>query len=96
MATEDQYRVEYNSLLDTISEKLNANDLRKLISMCRGMISTANNINDAMALFQELENAKKLGIDRLDILKTFLKLLKKNSLLKKVEEFETRRKGMFI
>ena len=79
----------------TISEKLNANDLRKLIGMCRGMLS-ANNINDAMELFQELENAKKLGIDRLDILKTFLKLLKKNSLLKKVEEFETRRKGMII
>ncbi|XP_078359471.1 uncharacterized protein LOC144643945 [Oculina patagonica] len=93
MATEDQYRVEYNNLLSTISEKLNANDLRKLINMCRGMISTTNNIDDGMALFQELENAKKLGVDRLDILKTFLELLKKNALLKKVVQFETRRKA---
>ena len=96
MTTEDQYRVEYNDLLGTISDELNANDLQRLIRMCRGMISTANNINDAMALFQELENAKKLGIDRLDILKTFLERLKKKSLLKKVKEFETRRKGMLI
>lgn len=84
-------------MLDTISEKLNANDLRKLVSMCRGMISTANNnFDDAMAVFQELENAKKLGVDRLDVLKTFLKLQKKNAQLKKVEEFEMRRKGMFV
>lgn len=83
-------------MLYTISKKLNANDLEKLINYCRGMISTANNVNDTMALFQELENAKKLGIDRLDILKTFMKLLKKNSLLKKVEEFEMRRKGTFM
>ena len=48
---------------------------------------------NALGLFEELEKQDNLGIDRLGTLKQILKQLKKRSMLKKVEEFEIKRKG---
>ena len=48
---------------------------------------------NALGLFEEFEKQYNLGIDRLGILKQILKQLKKRSMLKKVEEFEIKRKG---
>ena len=91
-------KIEYKDLLYEISEKLNESDLRRLVFMCSDEIpeNSVENIRDVLALFRELEKHNRLGIDLLDILKDILKQMKKRSLLKKVEEFETRRKGIQI
>ena len=91
-------KIEYSDLLFEISKKLDENELPRLIFMCREEIAKGSegNIRDVLTLFKELEKQNRLGIDRLDTLKEILKQMKKRSLLKKVEEFETRRKGIQI
>ena len=91
-------KIEYSDLLFEISKKLGENELRRLIFMCREEIAKGSeeNIRDVLTLFEELEKQDRLGIDRLDTLKEILKQMKKRSLLKKVEEFEIRRKGIQI
>lgn len=87
--------IEYSNLLFDISEKLDVNKLPRLLFMCRKEIAEGSeeNIRDVLSLFKELEKQNRLGIDRLDTLKEILTHMKKRSLLKKVEEFEIRRKG---
>ena len=91
-------KIEYKDLLYQISEKLDESELPRLIFMCSEEIpeSSGENIGNVLALFKELEKHNRLGIDLLDNLKDILKQMKKRSLLKKVEEFETRRKGIQI
>ena len=64
--------------------------------MCRDDITegSEDRIQDVLTLFKELEKENHLGIDRLDTLKEILTRMKKRSLLKKVEEFEIKRKGL--
>ena len=87
--------IEYSDLLFEISRKLDAEELQRLLFMCRNAIAKGSkrNIQDVLTLFEELERNNHLGIDRLDTLKGILTQMKKRSLLKKVEEFEIRRKG---
>jgi len=89
-------KIEYNDLLFEISQKLD--NLPRLLFMCRGVITEGSerNIPDVLTLFKELEKYGSLGIDRLDTLKEILKQMNKRSLLKKVREFEIRRKGIQI
>lgn len=89
-------KIEYSDILFEISKKLDGNELPRLVFMCREEIANVSeeNIRDVLTLFKELEKQNRLGIDRLDTLKEILKQLKKRSLLKKVEEFEIRRKGI--
>ena len=63
--------------------------------MCTKKISEGSEgtIKSARGLFKELEKQGYLGIDRLESLKDILKQLKKRSMLKKVEEFEIKRRG---
>ena len=63
--------------------------------MCTKKISEGSEgtIKSARGLFKELEKQGYLGIDRLENLKEILKQLKKRSMLKKVEEFEIKRRG---
>ena len=63
--------------------------------MCRKLISEGSEetIKDALGLFKELEKQDNLGMDRLENLKQILKQLKNRPMLKKVEEFEIKRKG---
>ena len=91
-------KIEYNDLLFEISKKLAEGDLPRLLFMCRGVIAEGSerNIRDVLMLFKELEKYSSLGIDRLDTLKEILKQMNKRSLLKKVREFEIRRKGIQI
>ena len=88
--------IEYNDLLFEISRKLDVDELQRLLFMCRNEIvkGSHRNIRDVLTLFEELERNNRLGIDRLDTLKEILTQMKKRSLLKKVEEFEIRRKGI--
>lgn len=91
-------KIEYSDLLFEISKKLDENELPRLIFMCREEIAkgSGRNIQDVLTLFEELEKQNCLGIDRLDTLKEILTRMKKRPLLKKVEEFEIKRKGIPI
>ena len=91
-------KIEYSDLLFEISEKLDVNKLPRMLFMCRGEIAKGSerNIRDVLTLFEELERNNSLEIDRLDTLKELLTQMKKPSLLKKVREFEIRRKGIQI
>ncbi|KAL9959133.1 hypothetical protein ACROYT_G036221 [Oculina patagonica] len=90
--------IEYNNLLFEISEKLDGNQLPRLVFMCRNKIAKGSeeNIRDVLALFKQLEKHNSLGIDRLDTLKEILSEMKKRPLLKKVEKFEIKRKAQSV
>ena len=89
-------KIEFRTLLYEINGKLDENELPKLVYMCKDEIGkgSGGNIRDVLTLFDELEKQNRLGIDRLDTLKEILTQMKKRSLLKKVEEFEIKRKGI--
>jgi len=91
-------KIEYSDLLFEISEKLDVNKLPRLLFMSREEIAKGSqrNIPDVLTLFEELERNNSLGIDRLDTLKEILTQMEKPSLLKKVKEFEIRRRGIQI
>ena len=87
--------IEYYDLIFEISTKIDVNQLERLVFMCTKKISEGSEgtIKNARGLFKELEKQGYLGIDRLENLKEILKQLKKRSMLKKVEEFEIKRRG---
>ena len=87
--------IEYYDLIFEISTKIDVDQLERLVFMCTKKISKASKgmIQNALGLFEELEKQGYLGIDKLETLKEILKQLKKRSMLKKVEEFEIKRKG---
>ena len=68
-----------------------------MINTCKVWIpeGQAVGIHDMLTFFKVLEDKKLLGIDNLEKLKEVLSQLKKRSLLKKVEKFEIKRKGMY-
>ncbi|XP_022804883.1 uncharacterized protein LOC111342102 [Stylophora pistillata] len=90
--------IEYSDLLFEISTKIGVNQLERLVFMCRNQISkgSARTIQNALGLFEELEKRNNLGIDRLETLKQILTQLKNRSMLKKVEEFEIKRKAQSV
>ena len=87
--------IEYSDLLFQISTKIEVNQLDRLVFMCRKLISEGSEgtIQNALGLFKELEKQDNLGMDRLENLKQILKQLKNRPMLKKVEEFEIKRRG---
>ena len=87
--------IEYYDLIFEISTKIDVNQLERLIFMSTKKISEGSEgtIKSARGLFKELEKQGYLGIDRLENLKEILKQLKKRAMLKKVEEFEIKRRG---
>ena len=91
----DMSELEYNSLLYDISGKIDANQLERLVFMFRNYIprSAQDSIRDVLTLFTVLEQHSPLGIDNLEMLKEMLTILNTKSLLKKVKEFEVKRKG---
>ena len=87
---------EYRRLLFDISEKINANELRKMVYLCIDDLpkgTRRDSFEDALALFDVLETKNRLGIDNTQILKGMLQNLPKKPLLRKVEDFEIKRKG---
>ena len=78
-----------------IRTKIGVNQSERLVFMCRKQISKGSKITtqNVLGLFEELEKQDNLGIDRLGILKEILKQSKNRSMLKKVEEFEIKKKG---
>ena len=81
--------------LFNIRTKIGVNQSERLVLMCRKQISKGSEITtqNVLGLFEELEKQDNLGIDRLGTLKEILKQLRNRSMLKKVEEFEIKRKG---
>ena len=81
--------------LFNIRTKIGVNQSERLVFMCRKQISKGSEITtqNVLGLFEELEKQDNLGIDRLGTLKEILKQSKNRSMLKKVEEFEIKRKG---
>ena len=88
-------KIEYYDLIFEISTGIDVNQLERLVFMCTKKISkdSEGTIKSIRGLFKELEKQGYLGIDRLENLKQILKQLKKRSMLRKVEEFEIKRKG---
>ena len=86
--------VEYNQLLFEISQRLDLlNQHGQLLFMCRGCVtSRAEDIPDALSLFQELEEQNYLAIDKVELLKELLEGVKEWSLFQKVKKFEDKRK----
>ena len=87
---------EYRCLLFDISKKINANELEKIVYLCKDDLpkgTRRDSFEDALALFDVLETKNHLGIDNTQILKGMLRNLPKKALLRKVEDFEIKRKG---
>ena len=87
--------IEYNNLLFKVRRRVNElNAVEQLLFMCRGKVAprTEENLQDAVYLFEELEEKEFLGPDKLDILKDLLEGLEEWSLLENVEKFETKRR----
>ena len=87
--------IEYNSLLFEVSQRLDElNMLKKLLFMCRTRLTSGGNIENALALFQRLEEQNYLGTDRLKLLKELLEEVGEWSLLEKLKTFENKRKSI--
>lgn len=87
---------EYRRLLLDINKKINANELREMVYLCIDDLpkgTKRDSFEDALALFDLLETKNRLGIDNTQILKGMLQNLPKKALLRKVEDFEIKRKG---
>ena len=87
---------EYRCLLFDIGKKINANELEKMVYLCKDDLpkgTKRDSFEDALALFDLLETKNCLGIDNTQILKGMLQNLPKKALLRKVEDFEIKRKG---
>ena len=87
---------EYRCLLFDIGKKINANELEKMVYLCKDDLpkgTRRDSFEDALALFDLLETKNRLGIDNTQILKGMLQNLPKKALLRKVEDFEIKRKG---
>ena len=87
---------EYRCLLFDISKKIKANELEKMVYLCIDDLpegTRRDSFEDALALFDLLETKNCLGIDNTQILKGMLQNLPKKALLRKVEDFEIKRKG---
>ena len=87
---------EYRCLLFDISKKIKANELEKMVYLCIDDLpegTRRDSFEDALALFDLLERKNRLGIDNTQILKGMLQNLPKKALLRKVEDFEIKRKG---
>ena len=87
--------IEYYDLIFEISKKIDVNQLERLVFMCTKKISEGSEgtIKSARGEFKELEKQSYQGIGRLETLKQIFKQLKKRSMVKKVEEFQIKRKG---
>ena len=86
--------VEYYSLLCEISQLIDRLNQRELLFLIceRRVASGAQDIPDAMSLFQKLQDRNRLGIDQVDLWKDLLKEIGEWSLFQKVRKFEEKRK----
>ena len=86
--------VEYYSLLCEISQLIDRLNKRELLFLIceRRVASGAQDIPDAMSLFQKLQDRNRLGIDQVDLWKDLLKDFGEWPLFQKVRKFEDKRK----
>ena len=85
--------IEYRGLLFEVSQRFDErNMLKKLLFLCKKKLTPGGNIENALALFERLEEQKYLGTDRLKLLKELLEEVGEWSLFEKVKTFENKRK----
>ncbi|XP_022810533.1 uncharacterized protein LOC111347565 [Stylophora pistillata] len=87
-------RIEYNNMLFVIGRHLDQLSVHEqLMFMCREKLTRGvQDINNSRSLFEELGHLNFLKIDQLGDLKELLKEVGEWSLLKKVTNFEVKRK----
>ena len=84
-------REAYTNLLEKITDTLCEFDLHRMIKICFPR-RLEGNINDVRTLFQELESQNRLTPDCVGVLKRILKEVRKEDLLKDVDDFEKKRR----
>ena len=87
----EEKREAFTNLLGKIANALCEFDLQRLIKICfpQGL---EGNINDVRTLFQALESQNRLTPDCVGVLRKILKEVRKEDLLKDVDDFEKKRK----
>jgi len=88
--------IEYRVLRANVCKGINwAEEGETILSLCEGLITegSENNIQNVASLFKELERQNNVGIDRLNLLKSVLKGMRKWPLVDEVEKFEEKRKA---
>ena len=87
----EEKREAYTNLLEKFIVTLCEFDLQRLIKICFPQ-RLEGNINDVRTLFQELERQNRLTPDCVGVLKRILKEVRREDLLKDVDDFEKKRK----
>ena len=93
----EKKRKEYTNLLANVRSALDSDErihLEQLKDICREeepLLELDESISNIRKLFKELERREKLGFRRLDLLKTILRQIEKEDLVRKIEEYEERR-----
>ena len=92
----EKKRKEYTNLLAKVHDALDSDErihLEQLKDICKRetSIKLDESVSNVRTLFKELENHKSLGFRRLDFLKEILTEIKKEDLVREIEEYEQRR-----
>jgi len=88
--------IEYRVLRSNVCKGINwTEEGETILSLCEGLITegSENNIQNVASLFKDLERQNIVGIDRLNVLKSVLKGMRKWPLVDEVEKFEEKRKA---
>ena len=93
----EKKRKEYTNLLAKVTDALDSDEriqLEQLKTICHEeetSLELDESISDIPAVFKELERRNKLGFRRLNLLKTILRRIEREDLVRKIEEYEERR-----
>ena len=92
----ERKRKEFTNLLAKVSDALDSderNDLEQLKDICKRETSLEldESISEIRSLFKELEKHESFGFRTLDFLKKILTEIKREDLVKEIEEYEERR-----
>ena len=92
----EKKRKEYTNLLAKVRDALDSDErvqLEQLKTICHEeetSLELDKSISDIRAVFKELERRKKLGFRRLNLLKTILRRIEREDLVREIEEYEGR------
>ena len=93
----EKKRKEYTNLLAKVTDALDSDEriqLEQLKTICHEeetSLELDESLSDIRAVFKELESRKKLGFRRLNLLKTILRRIEREDLVREIEEYEERR-----
>ena len=93
----EKKRKEYTNLLAKVTDALDSDEriqLEQLKTICHEeetSLELDESISNIRAVFKELERRNTLGFRRLNLLKTILRRIEREDLVRKIEEYEERR-----